>query len=69
MGRIVDAISIVPRIKSAQKTVRAIAKVTLNKIKAETSPSRKLDVVFDLHLNGSIRNIEQSENRNRTTVL
>ena len=69
MGKIVDAISIVPRIKSAQKTVIAIAKVTLNKIITEASPSRKLDVVFDLHLNGSIRNIEQSENRNRTTVL
>lgn len=65
---IIDAMSIVQRIKGASKTFRDIAKVIFNTILAEATSSR-LDVVFDVYREQSIKNIERMKNRNATTAL
>ena len=60
----IDAISIVQRIKDAQKTLCDIAKLTFS-----TMMAKQIDIVFDVYRNNSIKNIEWVDNRCALTPL
>ena len=66
---IIDAMSIVQRIKGAQKTFGDTTKVIFNTIMAEALSSNRVDVVFDIYRNKSIKNIERAEERVATAAL
>ena len=69
VATIVDAMSIVQRIKGAQKIFGDIAKKTFNTMMAEAKSAKRIDVVFDVYRDNSVKNIERVENRSATTVL
>ena len=60
---IVDAMSIVHKVKGNQKTFGELSKEIFNKILAESTERSRIDVIFDVYRNISIKNIERVENR------
>ena len=69
MATIIDTMSIVQRIKGAQKTFGDIAKLTFNTMMAEATSTKRTDVVYDVCPNNSIKYIERVENKNATKAL
>ena len=69
VATIIYAISIVHRFKSAQKTFCNIAKLTFNKMMAEATSAKRIEVVFNVYQSNSMKNIEQVDNRSATTAV
>ena len=69
VATIIYAISIVQRIKGAQKTFCNIAQLTFNKMMAEATSAKRIEVVFNVYQSNSIKNIEWVDNRSATTAV
>ena len=62
IATIVDAMSIVHKVKGNQKTFGELSKEIFSKILTELTERSRIDVVFDVYCNISIKNIERVEN-------
>ena len=60
---VVDAMSVAQRIKGDHKTFGEVSKFIFRRILAEAKESTRVDVVFDVYRDISIKNIERSEKR------
>eukprot|EP00794_Sanderia_malayensis_P020731 gene20733-22764_t len=66
---IIDAMSIVQKTKGCHKTFSDVSDAIFRKVLAEGSRSKRIDVVFDVYLDQSIKNAERAVKRGASSAI